>query len=430
MAARTSDGGDGGVYGGGAPLSRWRRVLGCLTLALVGFGVVGGLGFMFLDGSGYVPWFSMKPAWQAPYDRNATDRGNGAWLAGDTVVRSRYDRVSGFDVRSGAKRWEYVPGRSDICSVSSTADGSVALLVHGLPAEGCTTVAALDLTDGRELWHTSRAAAVGDTGADVVANGGGLGAFLDGDAQAVRAVDQRSGAPRWTAAGPKGCVPRSVAASDKQVLAVVACGTELKLAAFDAADGKERWTVPLDARRGVPTGTAVTFLSADPVAVRVGEPEGSGSYSYLAFGADGRPQGRIDEVGGHGDIKQAAVAEGRLLAIATYVGNQSAEWERLVAFDLASGNELWRERVATGGIDVAGLHAGRDRVTIITSSAKYGDSLYVYDAATGDEEDDRGMRGDPIVGYETLNGLFTYEDRVIAFRHGQGVRPFSVYERW
>ncbi len=196
--------------------------------------------------------------------------------------------------------------------------------------------------------------------------------FLDGDTPVVRAVDLRSGTPRWTAAVPRDCVPGSVAAADKQVLAVVACGDELKLAAFDPADGGELWTAPLDARRGVPTSRGTTFVSADPAVVRVGEPEGDGSYSYLTFGPDGRPQGRIDEVGGHGDIKQATVADGRLLAIATYVGNQSAEWERLVAFDLTSGNEVWREHVAPGGTDVAGLYAAGDRVTVMTSSPSTG----------------------------------------------------------
>ncbi|MCX5406208.1 hypothetical protein OHA37_20315 [Streptomyces sp. NBC_00335] len=42
-----------------------------------------------MTGSGYVPWFSVKTVWEAPYDRSATDRGHGAWLAGDAVVRSR-----------------------------------------------------------------------------------------------------------------------------------------------------------------------------------------------------------------------------------------------------------------------------------------------------------------------------------------------------
>ncbi|WP_236242191.1 PQQ-binding-like beta-propeller repeat protein [Streptomyces sp. CC228A] len=426
MATRTNAAGDDGR----AQLTGWRRVLGCLTLVVVGLGVVGGAALIFLANTGYVPFLSMTTAWEAPYDRNASDQGNGAWLAGDTVVRSRYDAVTGFDVTTGEKRWEYVPGRADICSVSSTADDSAALLVHGEPGKDCSTVAALDLTNGRELWHTSRAPAVGDTTADRVATGAGLGVFLDGDTPVVRAVDLRSGTPRWTAAVPRDCVPGSVAAADKQVLAVVACGDELKLAAFDPADGGELWTAPLDARRGVPTSRGATFLSADPAVVRVGEPEGDGSYSYLTFGPDGRPQGRIDEVGGHGDIKQATVAGGRLLAIATYVGNQSAEWERLVAFDLTSGNEVWREHVAPGGTDVAGLYAAGDRVTVMTSSPKYGDTLYVYDAATGDEEDDRAFRDDPAPGYSTLDGLFTYEDLVIAFRHGQGVRPFSVYERW
>ncbi|MEH1015763.1 PQQ-binding-like beta-propeller repeat protein [Micromonospora sp. CPCC 206060] len=434
---------NGDRAGDTAPLSWWRSLLGILIVGGVGLVVVGGVAAIFMSGSGYVPGYSMRTVWEAPHDRNAAEHGNGDWLVGDTLVRSRFDAVTAFDVRSGKKRWEYVvPGRADICAVSAAADDSVALIARGEPGaaesgevekgKGCATVAALDLTNGRELWHTSRASTSGDITAktDLVATGGGLGVLLD---SGVRAFDLRTGTPRWKAAVPKGCVPGGVAAAAMQVLAVVACDTELKLAAFDPADGKERWTVPLDARRGV-AAADVAFLSADPAVVRVAESAESGVHAFLAFGPDGRPWGRIDFVGGYGKIKvdkpaEVSVANGRLFAVAEYKGTQG-DWDRLVAFDLATGGELWREDISGAWSSVIALHAEGGRVSALSVSSKYEDNLYVFDAATGDEEDDRAFRDD-VGAYEgDLTDLLTYKDLVIAVRWGEGVRPFSVYERW
>ncbi|MER6998933.1 PQQ-binding-like beta-propeller repeat protein [Streptomyces sp. NPDC000410] len=432
-----------------APLSWGRRLLGVLVLGGVALILVGGVAAIFMSGSGYVPGFSMKTAWEAPHDRAAAEHGNGDWLVGDTVVRSRFDAVTAFDVRSGKKRWEYVPGRADICSVSTAADDSVALIAYGEPDKGCATVAALDLTNGRELWHTSRLPGSADA-TDVVATGGGLAVLRDSGGssevtesqkqpgvQAVRAFDLRTGAPRWKAAVPKGCVPVRVAAAAKQVHAVVACDRdELKLAAFDPADGKERWTVPLDARRGMAAGTGVSFLSAEPAVVQVGQTQltDGGAQYLLAFGQDGRPQGRIDLVGGYGRISsehpaKVSVADGRLFAVATYEGNQG-DWERVVVFDLATGGELWRADIAGSWSEIIALHAEGGRVTAVSASSKYNDDVYVFDAATGDEEDDRTLRDD-VGDYEgDLQDLLTYEDLVIAVRWGEGVRPFSAYEPW
>ncbi|MEV6326250.1 PQQ-binding-like beta-propeller repeat protein [Streptomyces sp. NPDC051909] len=417
MATRSNGSGDGG---GARP-----GVLGCVTALVVVLGLLAGIAWLLLKDSGYWPGSSMTTAWEAPYDRNATEQGNRAWLVGDTVVRSRVDAVTGFDVRSGAKRWEYVPGRADICSTSATADGGVALIFYGEPRKGCDTLAALDLTRGRELWRTPRTL-MGDTSTgDVMTVGAGLAVFRDERAHTVRAVDLRSGAPRWTAAVPKGCGPGRVAAAARHVLAVVACGGELKLAAFDPADGRERWTVPLDARRGVSTGADATFTSADPAVVRVGEPDGSAPYSYRVFGPDGRPQGVIDEVGGYGQLTGATVDHGRLVALATGDISRGDTFDRLVAFDLASGNELWRETVTGNFMDTAGWSAQDGRVTVLTTSYKYGDQFHVHDAATGHEEETRAFRDRLDRGGEIL----TYEDLVIAFRHGPGVRPFTVYAR-
>ncbi|MGW5423543.1 hypothetical protein ACWEV0_25360, partial [Streptomyces sp. NPDC003943] len=154
----------------------WRGWLGCLTALGVVLGLLYGAAWVFLNDSGYWPGSSMTTAWEAPYDRNATDQGNRAWLVDDTVVRSRVDAVTGFDVRSGRQRWEYVPGRADICSTSPTADDGVALIFYGEPRKGCHTLAGLDLRTGRELWHTTA------TGATSLQTGAKLGVWLDGGA--------------------------------------------------------------------------------------------------------------------------------------------------------------------------------------------------------------------------------------------------------
>ncbi|MEU6158498.1 PQQ-binding-like beta-propeller repeat protein [Streptomyces sp. NPDC047130] len=137
------------------------------------------------------------------------------------------------------------------------------------PDGGCSTVAALDLTDSRELWHTALVLANGDTYNRIgaLAVGGGLSVVLDTgtgkDAPAVRAVDLHTGSARWTAEVPKGCAAFRAATVSKRVLAVLACGGEMKLAAFDLADGSEQWTTSLGTRHGVTTDASVTITAAE-----------------------------------------------------------------------------------------------------------------------------------------------------------------------
>ncbi|GAA4844056.1 hypothetical protein GCM10023235_20440 [Kitasatospora terrestris] len=431
-----------------------RQLLAGVVLLCVVAVPLCGVVLLFASGSGWIPWFSMTTAWEAKAERPAAEYGNGAWLAGDTLVRSRFDAVTGYDVRHGTQRWQYVPpGRSDVCAVSTAADGGVALVVHGelgsgsrSAGPGCATVAAIDLADGRELWHMARTASSTDLqrSAGLVATGGGLGVVLGGasgsadgaaDRGGVRSFDLRTGTPRWSAALPSGCSATDVASAPTQVLAVLVCaGSEQHLAAFDPADGKPRWDGPLEARRGVSGAAQVHFLAADPPVLQVAETGRSGLNGFLAFGPTGRPRARIDLVGDYGRIPedrpaQVAVADGRLFAVAEYKGRQGNR-QRVVAFDLAGGGELWRADLTGTWEDIAAVHAGGKWVTAITVSTKYEDELYVLDARSGDEDDNRSFR-DEVGDYEgSLDGLLTYRGLVIAVRWSKDGRPVSVYERW
>ncbi|MEV5975121.1 PQQ-binding-like beta-propeller repeat protein [Streptomyces sp. NPDC051921] len=397
----------------------------------------------------------MRVVWEAPVDDNARDYGNGAWLVGDTLVRSRYDAVTAFDAASGDRRWEYAPpGQDHVCAVGRREAGSVLLLARGgrgPGGHGCATVAALDLTTGRELWHVRRVPAdLTESLTDMVAAGGGLAVLRDGDdrwvletvrpavqgSEALRAFDLVTGAPRWKAAVTAGCVPERVAAGERQVLAVLTCGrTELRLAAFDKADGKALWSAPLGGRPTPGTDAEVTLLSTDPVVAQVGGTAEGVPGAYLAFGENGTPLGRIESTGGHGAIPShrpglVAVADGRLYAAAE--AKRGKEYvNRVVAFDLAKGTEVWRHDLESGrGL---ALEAAGGRVTVLARSLGRrhdgSEELLVLDAATGKEREARDTGADFDHKTRELAGLLTHEDAVVAVRWGWGVRPFSAYAR-
>ncbi|MET9803394.1 PQQ-binding-like beta-propeller repeat protein [Streptomyces sp. NPDC006368] len=425
MATRTND---------STPRGPWRWALAVLVLIGVPLALVGGIASCVASEMGHMPGDSMERVWDAPRDRKAAEYGNAAWAVGDIVVRSRFDAVTAFDAGTGKRRWEYaVPGRAEICATSTAAD-SVAL-IGLMEGKGCGTVAAIDLKDGRELWRTDRRPGSGDAkdDSDVVATGAGLAVLLDEDErwreepeagmppvlagdQALRAFDLRTGTPRWRAAVPKGCLPRQVAVASKQVLAALECETEAKLAAFDPADGKERWTVPLGGRRPVAANSFMSFLSDEPTVLKVQEPVEHGVHAYLAFGQDGSRQGQIDVIG-----SDAAVADGKLFVVSGGV----------VAFDLASGREVWSSDSFGAWREITAMHVGSGRVTVFTRARKGLDELYVYDSATGDTVDDRTFDRDTDDGNAELAGLFRYEDLFIAVRRGDGtLRPFSAYRTW
>ncbi|MFF5922094.1 PQQ-binding-like beta-propeller repeat protein [Streptomyces flavochromogenes] len=395
---------------------------------------------------------SLRVVWEAPVDSSARNYGNGAWLVGDTLVRSRYDAVTAFDAGTGKGRWEYAPpAQEHICAVSRRTADSVVLIVRGPVADaGCTTVAALDLTTGRERWHTPRTAGdQAETFTDMVAVGGRIGVLRDADdrwaldtrpavsgTKALRAFDLRTGAPRWTAAVPEGCVPEQVAAGERQVVAVLACArTELRLAAFDPADGRQRWTAPLGGRTTpVPDGQ-VTLRSAEPAVVQTGGTTEGRPGAFLAFGTGGEVTARIGTTGGYGTVQAhtpalVAVADGRL-----YLGAESREREayrdRVVAFDLTSGSQVWLEDVAVaGGLRALDVTAGRVTVLADRGPRHDGlDELRVLDAASGDEKEsiDAGLDVDRAQG--ELADLLVHEDLVVAVRQDSGMHPFSVYAR-
>ncbi|MFF5425694.1 MULTISPECIES: PQQ-binding-like beta-propeller repeat protein [unclassified Streptomyces] len=398
----------------------------------------------------------MGVAWDTPVDRKGETQGNGAWLSGDTLVHSRFDAVRGYDASSGARRWEYVPpGRSAVCHAAADTDGSVLILTRdadGASAlakgEPCATAVAIDMKNGRELWQAPDAAT--DRGLDrfrpsSVSAGGGIAVLVKKDG--LHAVDVRTGKSRWKAALPQGCVPGRTAVAERQVAALLACGStgtqqedefpegaELHAAAFAPATGALLWSAPLGGRSAIRWDTRVEFVSADPLVVAASDSGDSNSGAYVSFGRNGRPNPPIDFSGSYGEIElsdrlTAAVDDSRLYVVPNHTVRISRHEYRLTAFDLATGEPVWggtRDDDRLDG-DVGDQFLLQDgKLTVLA----WGDHarLHVLDPATGDQHDVYDLP-------EELDGadeIFGYKDRLIVARYGDQAepsRPFTAYKR-
>ncbi|MGW0817665.1 outer membrane protein assembly factor BamB family protein [Streptomyces viridiviolaceus] len=447
-----------------------RTLAKALTATVVTLAVIGSVTAWILSYNGYLPGDAMVRAWSAEKDRATDGHANGTWVVGDVAVRSRFDAVTGFgldDGQNGKKVWEYVPpGRTQICGSARHADASVLLVAYGEEGgdtseaaprgKGCATVLALDVKDGRELWTAQRKVATGrfgqgsqflDAGGDIAVvahdHRDALQARTKDDHTSLRALDLRTGKPRWTADMPDECGTHKVSVGEEQVFAVLECGggdpddvgfgstdgAELMMAAFDRGTGALNWNVPMDARRPLDLSATVTIESTDPLVLTVGRSSNLDTGTYFSFGKDGRPRPGIEFDGDYGtiaaaDAAQTAIVGERMYALAGFW--QKGQRHRLVAFDLTTGEEVWK---VTLDDPAAALSARVDRITVLgewsTQSSSITD-LFEYDAGNGEELDERHFRDD-VPG--PLSAVYEHDGRIIVAGWGGG-HTFTAFERW
>ncbi|MCX5232635.1 PQQ-binding-like beta-propeller repeat protein [Streptomyces sp. NBC_00233] len=400
---------------------------------------------------------TMSVVWDTPADRKAEPHGMGAWLSGDTLVRSRFDAVTGFDAATGERSWEYVPpGRSSVCHATADTARSVLVLVRdgdgaasGVKDKSCTTAVGIDMKDGRELWQAPLSEPEPPRFQDYsVSAGAGVAVLLQQDE--LRAVDVRTGKPRWKAALPKGCVPGRTAAAERQVAAFLACGgeddlweekvaedAELHTAAFDPATGALRWSAPLGGRRAIGYDAFASFVSAYPVVVAASESGDGERGSYFSFGRDGRPNPPIDFSGPYGKIgyhslTMAAADDRRLYAMPEPPTKRSRDSRyHLTAFDLATGAPVWGGTPDDDRLDGDSgyrLLVQDGTLTVLTSHRKNPSRVRVLDPATGEQREIRDLPDD----VDSVDKIFAYKGRLVVARYAAyetGSRPFTAYER-
>lgn len=166
-------------------------------------------------------------------------------------MRSWSDRATGQDAGTGRQVWEYrPPGNSRICATEADAARSVMVVTRddeNRPAADkrqlCTTLAAVDMKNGREIWRppvpaVSREKNISDHERALVTAGDGLTVLAH---QGLRAIDVSTGTPRWTAAVPPNCVPaHALPAARPRVTRRLR--HSLRRAAFRRAAWRVRWS--------------------------------------------------------------------------------------------------------------------------------------------------------------------------------------------
>lgn len=389
---------------------RNRRILmrGGAIAALV---CVVAVGSVFV--AGRFPGDSMDIAWKTPGIK-ASDRGDGDWmdhmgdedwLVGDTLVQSRLNAAAGFDAGSGKEVWEYrPPGNAKICAAAADVEQSVMVVTRddeNRPASDkgqlCTTLAAVDMKNGRELWRTAVPAAPPRDGRPIdsdhrpVTAGGGLAVLAH---QGLRAIDIRTGTPRWAVPAPTDCIPTQAMPAVRHVGVLLACGgkekeqgrtiprdAELHAAAFNPATGAILWSNPLGDREPAtwgPGSGSAKVISADPLVV-------SDPKAHYSFGKDGRPNPTIAFGNSH-----HVVDGNRLYVLGGHYVKKVGRRDSAIAFDLATGQQVWKTDLDA---DVSVLHVQDGRLTAIGERFDFGVfpavNLFLLDAATGEKRDVR-----------------------------------------
>lgn len=392
----------GGCGGGGTPCPK-----GATTLILLGFaGMFGGViiaiaGFAafkprqvgavvlavaaVLGAFGPARWTAdvltggqIAVAWRSPAERTETPGALGVWAHAGGAVRVRADGAAAYDPAGKRVAWTYtLPGAEAVCGMSRTPDGGIGVLMHAAADRGCGAVTALDLATGRALWTyqvpgNPRGPASGP-GPDRVAITNGLVALVEDGA--VRAMDARTGAPRWQVpAAERGQSSMEVAAGPGRFVVVTGPGAEATVGpgapgvrSLDAATGATAWSAPLP--RDPATVADVDILATAPVTLWVEGPAPRPMPEITSYDDTGRRRATIPAVGPVETLQREAhpaftaqtprhvVVVGDTLVAAAKRGTAS-EPDRVSAYALADGRPLWSTRVGKPLMAVAAAPNG------------------------------------------------------------------------
>lgn len=391
------------------PQAGKKKGKGCLITMLVIFVVVA-------LGAGSAAWFFLglgkqDALWALPHSNKKGDTENylSTWFTDKAVVRAQQDGISALDPATGKRIWGTpVPGEGTIiCEASPVAAKNIVVLGYGEPGS-CTTVFALDLTQGKVLWklpvkmpeQASEPPSIAVSGDTVVVNDKAAYALKDGSKQwTAKDLDRKSGCSSGTfVGGPK--LVRSVACATK--VDEYGSPEELRLdvSEIDPSSGRIKWTYTGQEEVGADIDIDSRLLSTAPIVAR----EGKDTYRILSD--SGKPRGSLtDRAGDYFDNDLAflggspkpyvVAAEGTLLLRHSRHGD-----EFITAFDMDSGKQLWEKASSRSDVRydiVQGfdgkLGALRWTDTFFDPNDERPFSLVTFDPKTGAEDEVQNFTG-------------------------------------
>ena len=388
------------------PQAGKKKGKGCLITMLVIFVVLA-------LGAGSAAWFFLglgkqDALWALPHTNKKGDTENyrSTWFTDKTVVRAQQDGISALDPATGKRVWGTpVPGEGTIiCDASPIAAKNIAVLGYGKPGS-CTTVFALDLTQGKVLWKlpvkkSDELPSLAVSGDTVVVN----------DETALALKD---GSKEWTAkdlSRKRGCDSGTFIGGTKLVRSV-ACATkvdeygspeELRLdtSEIDPSSGHVKWTYTGQQRIGSDIDIDSRVLSTAPIVTR----EGKDFYRVLSD--SGKPRGNVkdgyDDYFDHGIAFLGGSPKPYVMALDDTLVLKHARHgdDYVTAFDMDSGKQLWEKKSGEDSPRYDLVQGPDGKISALKWGSPFFDpndehpfSLVTFDPKTGAEEEVQQFAG-------------------------------------
>lgn len=211
--------------------------------------------------------------WSVPVPDSDNDASTlTAFITSDktTLVRISQGGITGYDLNSGKQKFSIaVPDGAEVCAGTRSAPDGVAALVFGTDNH-CSTVAAVDVSAGKQLWSTNFP--VNDTkfpplDAAVTAAAGKI-YVVTGERLIQYDAKSATGHVKYRAIKPKNdyCDVDGLAATDKVVVTTLRCGNTVSLTGLSPSKlTHELYGTKLD----VESSSRVTIVSASPLILHV-----------------------------------------------------------------------------------------------------------------------------------------------------------------
>ncbi|MFF3783508.1 PQQ-binding-like beta-propeller repeat protein [Streptomyces sp. NPDC001933] len=285
----------------------------------------------------------------------------GPWIVGDTVVKAMFHTVSGYSVADGSRKWSLrLPAAMCAAPSQATADGKIVLGVqtgHGDQAI-CSALQMVDLTTGKAGWYrTFKRQGAWDllSNPAMAINGDTVTIGRKTRTDAYRVSDGKVLFGKL----PGNCQPFGFA-SGPVAIAAASCQTaaddhkEQLVERIDPATGKVLW------KYQVKKGWEIAqFYSVSPLVVSLKKGD---EWAIIMLNADGTYRSQL--VGGDENYKTqcdtdvasdgrnldnclGAAADDKTVYLATKPG-ESDPTNKVVAFDLASGQTKWKAAAPAG----------------------------------------------------------------------------------
>lgn len=214
--------------------------------------------------------------WSVPVPDSENDASTlTAFVTADknVLVRISQAGITGYDLATGKQKFSIaVPGGAEVCAGTRSAPDGIAALVFGTDNH-CSTVAAIDVNAGKQLWTTNFK--VNDSkfpplNAAVTAAAGKIYVVTS---ERLIQYDAKSGPKASGSSASQSIVPKDdfcridgIAASDKLVVTTLKCGSTISLSGLSPSKlTNQVFSTKLD----IESSSDVSIVSASPVLIHV-----------------------------------------------------------------------------------------------------------------------------------------------------------------